>query len=109
MYTTRVAAKLNAYGVAEHGVALLRNYLSGRSHKVRSRRQVFFLAAGYKREYLRDPSQLDLFSSMYLLPEMSLYQCLADDEQIFASDKDPVKLEMKLQCQLLEAGQWRGA
>ena len=40
---------LKAYGVAEHGVALLRNYLSGRSHRVRSRRQVFFLAAGYER------------------------------------------------------------
>ena len=28
-------AKLKAYGVAEHGVALLRNYLSGRSHRVK--------------------------------------------------------------------------
>ena len=32
----------------------------------------------------------------------------AGDEQIYASDKDPVKLEMKLQCQLLEADQWFG-
>ena len=32
----------------------------------------------------------------------------ADVEQIYASDKDPVKLEMKLQCQLLEADQWFG-
>ena len=30
------------------------------------------------------------------------------DEQIYASDKEPVKLEMKLQCQLLEADQWLG-
>ena len=30
------------------------------------------------------------------------------DEQIYASDKEPVKLEMKLQCQLLEADQWFG-
>ena len=27
-------AMLKAYGVAEHGVALLQNYLSGRSHRV---------------------------------------------------------------------------
>ena len=32
----------------------------------------------------------------------------AGDEQIYASDKDPVKLEMKLQCQLLQADQWFG-
>ena len=32
----------------------------------------------------------------------------ADDEQIYASDKDPLKLEMKLHCQLLEADQWFG-
>jgi len=33
----------------------------------------------------------------------------ADDEQMYASDKDPlVKFEMKLQCQLLEADQWFG-
>ena len=33
----------------------------------------------------------------------------ADDEQMYASDKDPlVKFEMKLQCQLLEAEQWFG-
>ena len=32
----------------------------------------------------------------------------ADDEQICASYKDPVKLEMKLQCQLPEADQWFG-
>ena len=32
----------------------------------------------------------------------------ADDEQIYASDKDPVKLEMSLQCQLLEADNWFG-
>ena len=32
----------------------------------------------------------------------------ADDEQIYASDKDPVKLGMKLHCQLLEADQWLG-
>ena len=32
----------------------------------------------------------------------------ADDEQIYVSDKDPVKLEMKLQCQLIEADQWFG-
>ena len=66
-------AKVKAYGVAEHGVALLRNYLCGRSHRVRSRRQVSFLAAGYKREYLRDPSQLDPFSSMHLPPAKSLF------------------------------------
>ena len=43
-------AMLKAYREAEHGVALLRNYLSGRSHRVRSRRQVFFLGAGYETE-----------------------------------------------------------
>ena len=32
----------------------------------------------------------------------------AEDEQSCASDKDPVKLEMKLQCQLLEADRWFG-
>ena len=43
-------AMLKAYGVAEYSVALLRNYLSGRSQRVRSGRQVFgFLAAGYER------------------------------------------------------------
>jgi len=32
----------------------------------------------------------------------------ADDEQISDSDKDPVKLEKRLQCQLLEADHWFG-
>ena len=32
----------------------------------------------------------------------------ANDEQIYASEKDPAKLEMKLQCHLLEADQWFG-
>ena len=42
-------AKLKAYGVAEQGVALLRNYLSGRSQRVKVGDIVFLLAAGYKR------------------------------------------------------------
>ena len=32
----------------------------------------------------------------------------ADDKQIYDSDKDPVKLETRLQCQLLEADHWFG-
>ena len=32
----------------------------------------------------------------------------ADDEQIYDSDKDPVKLETRIQCQLLEADHWFG-
>ena len=31
---------------------------------------------------------------------MSWHHAYADDEQIYASDKGPVKLEMKLQCQI---------
>ena len=46
----------------------------------------------------------DLF---YFLKEIRI-NAYADDEQIYASDKDPVKLEMKLQCQLLDADQWFG-
>ena len=45
------------------------------------------------------------------VPVGPLWVCInayADDEQIYASDKDPVKLEMKLQRQLLEADQWFG-
>ncbi|PFX32010.1 Histone H1-delta [Stylophora pistillata] len=68
-------AKLKAYGVAEHGVALLRSYLSGRSQRVK---------VG------------------------ACINAYPDDEQIYASEKDPVKLEMKLQWQLLEADQWFG-
>ena len=33
---------------------------------------------------------------------------LTPDEQIYDSDKDPVKLETRLQCQLLEADHWFG-
>ena len=36
----------------------------------------------------------DLF---YLLKEVCV-NAYADDEQIYTSDKDPVKLEMKVQC-----------
>jgi len=46
----------------------------------------------------------DLF---YFLKEVRI-NAYADDEQIYASDKDPVKLEMKLQCQLFKADQWFG-
>jgi len=45
----------------------------------------------------------------YLMKEARI-NAYADDElaEIYTSDKDPVKLEMKLQCQLLEADQWFG-
>ena len=46
----------------------------------------------------------DLF---YFLKEVRI-NAYANDEQIYTSDKDPVKLEIKLQCQLLEADQWFG-
>ena len=43
----------------------------------------------------------------YLLKEVCV-NIYVDDEQMYTSDKDPVKLEMKVQCQLLEADQWFG-
>ena len=46
----------------------------------------------------------DLF---YFLKGVCINAC-ADDEQIYSSDKDPVKLVMKRHCQLLEADQWFG-
>lgn len=49
MCTTRVGASLHKFeGVWSSQHVLLRNYLSGRSQSS-SRRQVFFLAVGYKR------------------------------------------------------------
>ena len=47
------------------------------------------------------------FQCIYFRKWVSI-NAYADDEQICASDKDPVKLEMKLQCQLLEADQLLG-
>ena len=64
------------------------------------------LAAGYKRgtsgirpwiPFLQYVFMNDLF---YFLKGVCI-NAYADDEQIYASDKDPVKLEMRLQCQLL--------
>ena len=43
----------------------------------------------------------------FLLKEVCI-DAYAGGEKIYAWDKDPVKLEMKLQCQLLEADQWFG-
>ena len=45
--------------------------------------------------------------TLYFLKKVRI-NAYSDDEQIYASNKDPVKLEMKLQCQLLEADQWFG-
>ena len=105
-------AKLKAYGVAEHGVALLRNYLSGRSQRVKVGDKFSSwlpVIKGIPQGSLLGPLFFNVFMNdlFYLLKGVCI-NAYADDEQIYASDKDPVKLEMKLQCQLLEADQWFG-
>ena len=105
-------AKLKAYGVAEHGVALLRNYLSGRSQRVKVGDQFSSwlpVIKGVPQGSVLGPLFFNVFMNdlFYFLKEVCI-NAYADDEQIYASDKDPVKLEMKLQCQLLEADQWFG-
>ena len=46
-------------------------------------------------------------TSFYFLKGVCI-NAYADDEQIYDSDKDPVKLETRLQYQLLEADHWFG-
>jgi len=103
---------VKAYGVAEHGVALLRNYLSGRSQRVEAGNK--FSSWSPVKKGAPQRSVLRLFFSnvvmnnlFYFLREVCI-NAYADDDQINAWDKDPVKLDMKLHCQLLEADQWFG-
>ena len=105
-------AKLKAYGVAEEGVALLRNYLSGRSQRVKVGDKFSSwlpVIKGVPQGSVLGPLFFNVFMNdlFYFLQGVCI-NAYADDEQIYASDKDPVKLEMSLQCQLLEADHWFG-
>ena len=105
-------AKLKAYGVAERGVAQLGNYLSGRSQRVKVGDKFSSwlpVIKGVPQGSVLGPLFFNVFMNdlFYFLKEVRI-NAYADDEQIYASDKDPVKLEMKLQFQLLEADQWFG-
>ena len=57
-------AKLKAYGVAKPGIALMRNYLTGRSQKV-NLAPMFLPGCRIRKGILRDQS-LDLFTLMSL-------------------------------------------
>ena len=93
-------AKLNAYGMTEDGVALLRNYLTERLQRVKVG-DAFSSWLPVTKAFLRDPS-LDPFCLFYLMEGVRI-NAYADDEQIYESDKDPVKLGMRIQGHLLEA------
>ena len=85
-------------------------YLSGSSHRVKVGDKSFSWFPVIKRILqgsVLGPLFFNVFMNdlFYFLNGVCI-NAYADDEQIYASDKDPVKLEMKLQCQLLEAEQW---
>lgn len=46
--------------------------------------------------------------NLFYFPKGVCINAYPDDEKIYASDKDLVKLEIRLQCQLLEARHWFG-
>ena len=98
--------------MAKHGVALLRNYLSGRSQRVKVGDKFSSwlpVIKGVPQGSVLGPLFFNVFMNdlFYFLNGVCI-NAYADDEQIYASDTDPVKLEMRLQCQLLEADHWFG-
>ena len=72
--------KLKAYGVAEHGVALLGNYLSGRSQrdKVGDKFSSWLpVIKGVRQGSVFGPLFFNVFmNDHFILPEKSPYQCL---------------------------------
>ena len=72
----------------------------------------FHLGCLLQKAFLSDLSLNPFFNifmnDLFYLMEGVRINAYADDEQIYDSDKDPVKLEMRIQGHLLEADNWFG-
>ena len=96
-------AKLKAYGVAETGIALMWNYLTGRSQRVKVGDNVSTLMPA-KKGILQGSVLVFVSDLCYFMGGVSIN----DDELIYDSDKDPVRLGARLQCHFLKSDRWFG-
>ena len=100
-------AKLKAYGVHDGSLVLLESYLSGRQQRIKlngSYSSWQNISRGIPQGLVLSPLFFNIFYSdfFHFVREVSV-SAYVDDIQLYDSDKDPVKLEARLQKDLRDA------
>ena len=97
-------AKLKAYGVDLESCALLKDYLSDRSQRVKFR-DAFSRWEAVNKEFLR--VFLNIFiNDLFFHVTQTKLNAYADDHQIYQSDVDPLILDRRICNNFDKANQW---